>query len=399
MVLDILPEGSKNMNLSIEEIRKAQSIDQVTLVNFAQRRTVKSLADGEILYLNNNNLSDLVIRADIFYNGEEANPPINVVRFYVNEASPQIQGVFPYTFRGDRFQEATGGNISPGTYSVNIRAYAAGGILCDQQTIRLELDTFDCTNPAVSIPQYECESIVDVYYALGGWQWIVNSGWLENYNICEWYGITCTGSIYGSQDSTIELPNNSLFGAIPETIQVFSAVKGIDMSNNYITGPLPDGISDMNILEWLDLSKNQIDGEIPTSWDSMYGRINDLRLENNALTGEVPRFDTLLPDGATLDIGYNALEKNSNDTANQMSVRFPGWDQAQTVAPKNISVGVDGTTGDVQLSWSPISYTNPDHGGFYRVYYATDPTIPIAILARRLSLFRRVVAMGMIAAR
>ncbi|XP_028797327.1 receptor-like protein 18 [Neltuma alba] len=63
--------------------------------------------------------------------------------------------------------------------------------------------------------------------------------------------------------TSIDLSNKMFEGEIPQTIEEFHALKGLNFSHNGLTGLIPVSIGNLRNLEWLDLSSNNFTGRIP----------------------------------------------------------------------------------------------------------------------------------------
>jgi hypothetical protein len=44
------------------------------------------------------------------------------------------------------------------------------------------------------VSEEEYNTLVALYNATDGDNWANNDGWLEDYSVCDWYGITCGGN-------------------------------------------------------------------------------------------------------------------------------------------------------------------------------------------------------------
>ena len=54
---------------------------------------------------------------------------------------------------------------------------------------------FDCNN-VTDISTGECQTLVNLYNTTNGDNRYSNDGWLNNYNVCSWYGVTCHDEMY-----------------------------------------------------------------------------------------------------------------------------------------------------------------------------------------------------------
>lgn len=163
-----------------------------------------------------------------------------------------------------------------------------------------------------AVPSAECQALVDLYEQTAGPNWVQNTGWLIDPNLCGWSGVTC--------------------------------------ANGRVVG--------------LDLAANGLRGEFPRKLDALAG-LSALHLQNNSLSGLIPMdFCKLQPRLLQLTLAYNLLSAPSDKVAACVEALAPGWRSTQTVAPQNIVASTVMAEG-VTLHWEPIPYTAD--GGFYEV--------------------------------
>ncbi|KAL0306170.1 UNVERIFIED_CONTAM: Receptor-like protein kinase BRI1-like 3 [Sesamum radiatum] len=81
---------------------------------------------------------------------------------------------------------------------------------------------------------------------------------------------------------------NHLIGEIPQGICIKGGnLRTLILNNNFITGTLPKSIVNCTNLFWLSLSSNRISGEIPSDIGELVN-LGILQLGNNSLSGEIP---------------------------------------------------------------------------------------------------------------
>ncbi|KAJ1282487.1 hypothetical protein BS78_03G056000, partial [Paspalum vaginatum] len=85
----------------------------------------------------------------------------------------------------------------------------------------------------------------------------------------------------------IDVSDNVLHGAIPESIGDLILLMGMNMSNNAFSGPIPSQLSMLHQLESLDLSSNDLSGDIPQELASL-DFLSTLNLSYNKLEGRIP---------------------------------------------------------------------------------------------------------------
>ena len=176
-------------------------------------------------------------------------------------------------------------------------------------TLTIPVPFTDCASQG-SIPQSECQALVDLYDNTNGAGWTGTTGWKSAPDLCNWTGVTCSGSnvtelilssknLTGTIPSTISnltqltaliLGNNFLAGSIPATIVNLTQLEGLWLSQNSLTGFIPSDIDNLSLLRYLDLKLNKLSGAIPPSLTNLnLWPTNGLDLNNNCLNTNVTK--------------------------------------------------------------------------------------------------------------
>jgi len=178
----------------------------------------------------------------------------------------------------------------------------------DWVVIRSEIDCKTVT----AIPQNECDTLVKIYKATNGPNWIdraINK-WNLTQNPCIWTGIICTKGrvtrITRKQQNLVgtlpklsaftklqifDLANNQLSGSIPSDLNALTQLQEFNLWGNELTGPIPN-LSTLTHLQKLKLGGgNQLSGPIPDL--STLSNLSDIALSGNQLTGNIPKLSTL----------------------------------------------------------------------------------------------------------
>ena len=93
-----------------------------------------------------------------------------------------------------------------------------------------------CATPAPTPTETDREALVALYAGTGGANWFINSNWLSDAPIDEWFGVVTDAS-----DRVTEL----------------------HLYDNWLSGRIPPEWGGLANLEWLGLSGNGLGGEIP----------------------------------------------------------------------------------------------------------------------------------------
>ncbi len=112
------------------------------------------------------------------------------------------------------------------------------------------------------IQEDERDILIELYDALGGDDWLKNSGWKSDLALDKWYGVDTDSN--GSVVS-INLANNNLEGELSSSIGGLSNLHKLDIGGNNIGGKLPLQLGTLNKLESIILSQNRFTGSIPMS--------------------------------------------------------------------------------------------------------------------------------------
>lgn len=188
------------------------------------------------------------------------------------------------------------------------------------------LHAVDCAG-VMEAPKEECLVLVNLYSSTNGANWITQTNWPQENTPnapCDWYGVRCAAG----HVSEIRLAANRLNGRLPDSLGALAA-------------------------------------------------LTRLHLENNALTGAVPRTICELSDTVTdADFAYNALTTNKRQILDCLNQIDPDWRTTQTTAPRGL-LPTELYTNSVRLSWKPISYTAD--GGYYEISTATAITGPYTL--------------------
>nr|XP_027111962.1 probable LRR receptor-like serine/threonine-protein kinase At3g47570 isoform X2 [Coffea arabica] len=87
---------------------------------------------------------------------------------------------------------------------------------------------------------------------------------------------------------SLDLSSNQLSGIIPTTIGMLQVLQNLSLARNNLQGSIPESFSHMVNLEFLDLSHNNLSGVIPKSMEALKS-LKECNVSFNRLSGEIPR--------------------------------------------------------------------------------------------------------------
>ncbi|WP_235297910.1 leucine-rich repeat domain-containing protein [Portibacter marinus] len=169
---------------------------------------------------------------------------------------------------------------------------------------------FQCDAP--SHPDYD--ALMALFNATDGSNWTNNGGWGSDCDVCNWYGVGCSGNEVWS----LSLSNNNLVGILPDELGQMQYLERFHAWDNQITGGLPDGLFEAPSLDIIVLNDNPINGPIPPSITNAQ-KLKTFRCSHCELTGQLPEFvntPTILEE---LSISYNNIEGSIPSSISNLS--------------------------------------------------------------------------------
>lgn len=98
----------------------------------------------------------------------------------------------------------------------------------------------------------------------GATRWRVRKHWLDNGNICRWYGIDCVrGDV-----TSIDLGGNRLLGTLPSEVAALTSLRVLNIDESSLSGTLPYSVKHLRSLDTLLLASNPLlSGSLPSHID------------------------------------------------------------------------------------------------------------------------------------
>eukprot|EP00577_Skeletonema_sp_RCC1716_P032849 CAMPEP_0113437518 /NCGR_PEP_ID=MMETSP0013_2-20120614/37466_1 /TAXON_ID=2843 ORGANISM="Skeletonema costatum, Strain 1716" /NCGR_SAMPLE_ID=MMETSP0013_2 /ASSEMBLY_ACC=CAM_ASM_000158 /LENGTH=747 /DNA_ID=CAMNT_0000328193 /DNA_START=155 /DNA_END=2395 /DNA_ORIENTATION=+ /assembly_acc=CAM_ASM_000158 len=156
--------------------------------------------------------------------------------------------------------------------------------------------------------------LASFYYGTNGDDWVVKDGWLTSQSECSWYGVSCLNGAV----SKLELEQNRLAGfLVPEIALWKKDLYVISLGNDYdapseekntFVMPLPSVLGELTYLKFLNLEHVGLVSSIPEGFFMNLSHLQSLYLNNNAITGFLPRSIRHLSSIEVLWLGGNNMD-------------------------------------------------------------------------------------------
>ena len=152
------------------------------------------------------------------------------------------------------------------------------------RTLNLARGTVANFRASVAQEQLDRTALVALYEATGGEQWTVQTNWLSDAPLADWYGVTTDAS---GRVSALALAGNALRGLLPSAVGTLTGLETLNIAHNALTGPLPRAVWTLTNLRELRVQGNELTG--PLGSDVAAPRnLRELNLGGNALSGPLP---------------------------------------------------------------------------------------------------------------
>ncbi|GJU82121.1 somatic embryogenesis receptor kinase 2 [Tanacetum coccineum] len=139
-------------------------------------------------------------------------------------------------------------------------------------------------------------------------------------NPCTWFHVTCNNE---NSVIRVDLGNAALSGTLVPQIGLLKNLQYLELYSNNISGPIPSDIGNLTNLVSLDLYLNSFSGPIPVELGKLsklrflyvysLHLLNDSRLNNNSLDGQIPMQLTNITSLQVLDLSNNRLSGSVPD--------------------------------------------------------------------------------------
>lgn len=150
------------------------------------------------------------------------------------------------------------------------------------------------------------------YYSTNGDHWLMNDGWLEDGDECDWLDKSGKRSPCGPRGDlkNLELDFNNLHGTLPPELGLLSnSLERINLHGgplNFVRGSIPSEYGYLTKIEAFLVRDNKLTGQIPTEIGS-WGRLWQLDLSSNRVSGSLPSEIGNFKDLSSLKVSDNDI--------------------------------------------------------------------------------------------
>lgn len=171
------------------------------------------------------------------------------------------------------------------------------------------------------------EILLKVYDETKGLRWELNTNWLQNTDVCSWYGVTCYGD---SEDGStpvvsdqrrvghiqkLDLSANRLMGTLPHQVFQLPYLESIDVRDNSDLSISFDAIGDAQYLKELAISNNNVNSLEGLEAAS---QLQSLHMTSLGLTGSIPPQIFQLSNLVGLFANYNKFSGSLSPKIGQL---------------------------------------------------------------------------------
>ena len=155
----------------------------------------------------------------------------------------------------------------------------------------------------VMAPSPDRETLIAIYNATDGPNWMQQDNWLSEAPIRTWHGIT-TNDV--DRVTKIHLRVVGMAGSLPVELGQLAHLDSLIMGGQDLTGSIPAELSRLERLDTMNLSGSQLTGSIPPELGQLT-RLKEMYLDGNRLSGTIPPELGQMSSMALLSLSRNEL--------------------------------------------------------------------------------------------
>lgn len=156
--------------------------------------------------------------------------------------------------------------------------------------------------------------LVTFYNSTNGEHWTINTNWLSDAPLGEWYGVSTDAN---GHVTALVLNENNLRGALPPELSRLRSLASLVLRFNHLTGNIPPEFGQLEHLTRLELPSNRLTGNIPPELGQLK-YLETLPLLENRLTGNIPPELGQLKNLEWFSVSRNRLTGNIPPELGQM---------------------------------------------------------------------------------
>ena len=181
------------------------------------------------------------------------------------------------------------------------------------------------------------------------------SGWFQDYNPCAWDGVTCENGVV----TGLRFEGLSYFTTFPEEILAFSELKTLEMKNILMQGPLPENLfTALPKLEELILEGNLFTGEIPELPEAFaaYPMLKTIHISDNLLDDDVKNMLTWQEYADAMLFTLDPQQYPDLDLQPGLDGELPAdWNRLPVL--ENIDLAGNTLSGNIPDNWAELPLT------------------------------------------
>ena len=167
----------------------------------------------------------------------------------------------------------------------------------------------------------ESEILLKLYDETRGLRWKTNTNWLQNTDVCTWFGVTCYDSSVSDQRRVghvqkIDLSANRLLGSVPQAVFQLPYLESMDVKDNADLSVTFEGIEEAQYLQEIALSNTNV--KSLEGIEAAAKQLKKLHITSLGLTGEIPSQIFQLTSLVGLFANYNKFSGSLSSSIGQL---------------------------------------------------------------------------------